>query len=310
MRIYVDCDPGIDDALALAYVAARPEIELVGVGSVFGNNDTATTTGNALRLLELYGRPDVPVARGAGRALAQPPNLGKGVHGENGLGEVALPEPAAAPVDHSAAELLVREARAAPGTIDVLALGPLTNLALALSIEPGLPELLGRVVIMGGAVRAPGNVTPLAEANVANDPEAAECVLAAGFDATLVALDVTMRTVATGPWLDELAAVESHRAQMTSEFLRFYTDVYTRFLGVRQCAMHDPLAAGVLLDPELVTDSVDVPVRVELQGAHARGQTFADLRPNRDLGDKRPAVNLVGDVDGETFFRRMTDALR
>ena len=145
MRIYVDCDPGIDDPLALAYVTGRPDVELVGVGSVFGNNDVTTTTGNALRLLELYGGPEVPVARGAGLPLAQAPRPAKGVHGENGLGEVVLPEPAAAPVDHSAAEMLVRNARSAPGEIDVLALGPLTNLALALSIEPHLPGLLRRV---------------------------------------------------------------------------------------------------------------------------------------------------------------------
>ncbi|MUL43882.1 nucleoside hydrolase [Streptomonospora sp. PA3] len=310
MRIYVDCDPGIDDALALAYLTAESDVELVGVGSVFGNNFVETTTDNALRLLELYGRPEVPVARGTGRALAQPPRAAKAVHGENGLGDVELPEPAAAPVEQSAAELLVDRARSAPGTVDVLALGPLTNLALALSIEPALPELLGRVVIMGGAVRHPGNTTPWAEANIAADPEAAEAVLGAGFDAALVALDVTMRTVATGAWLDGLSGIAGRRAQTTAEFLRFYTDWYTRVFGVRQCAMHDPLAAAVLLDRELVTDAEEIPVRVELRGEYTRGQTIADLRPNRDLGDQRPAVTLVGGVDGDAFFKRMTDALR
>ncbi|GAA4939581.1 nucleoside hydrolase [Streptomonospora halophila] len=310
MRIYVDCDPGIDDALALAYVTAQPDVELVGVGSVFGNNLVPTTTDNALRLLELYGRPDVPVARGAGRALAQPPRPALHVHGENGLGEVELPEPAAAPVELSAAETLVRSARSAPGEIDVLALGPLTNIALALSIEPDLPRLLRRVVVMGGAVRAPGNTAPLAEANVASDPEAADVVLGAGFDTTLVALDVTMRTVADGDWLDGLDRVAGRRAETTAAILRFYTDWYSGMFGVRQCAMHDPLAAAVLIDPTLVTDAVEVPVRVELRGEHTRGQTVADLRLNRDRTDGRPAVTLVGDVDGEAFFKRMTDALR
>ncbi|MFD0801706.1 nucleoside hydrolase [Streptomonospora algeriensis] len=310
MRIYVDCDPGIDDALALAYLTASSEVELVGVGSVFGNNYVPATTGNALRLLELYGRPEVPVARGAERALAQPARAAKEVHGENGLGGVELPDPAAAPVEYSAAEMLVRRARSAPGEIDVLALGPLTNLALALNIEPRLPELLGRVVIMGGAVRHPGNTTPWAEANVAADPEAAEAVLGAGFDTTLVALDVTMRTVAAGGWLDDLERIAGRRAQTTAAFLRFYTDWYSRVFGTRQCAMHDPLAAAVLLDPGLVAEADEVPVRVELRGAHTRGQTVADLRPNRDLSDERPAVTLVGAVDGEAFFKRMTEALR
>jgi len=125
-----------------------------------------------------------------------------------------------------------------------------------------------------------------------------------------VALDVTMRTVSTGAWLDELATVAGPRAETSTAFLRFYTDWYTRVFGTRQCAMHDPLAAAVLLDPDLVTAADEVPVRVELRGEHTRGQTIADLRPNRDTSDERVAVRLVGGVDGEAFFKRMTDALR
>lgn len=310
MRVFVDCDPGIDDALALAYLSARPDVEITGIGAVFGNNGVDTTTDNAVRLMELYGRPGVPVARGATRPLVQPPKLAEHVHGVNGLGDVETPAPHGAPVEESAAELLVRSARSAPGEIDVLALGPLTNLALALALEPELPKLVRRVVIMGGAVQAPGNVTPWAEANISNDPEAAEVVLAAGFDTTLVALDVTMATVAPGSWLDELKTVEGERARQTSAFLDFYFDWYNSLFGVRQCAMHDPLAAAVLLDPEITTASIDVPIRVELKGEHTRGLTIADLRPAPDISDERPSSTLVTDVDGETFLKRMADALR
>ncbi|TDQ51398.1 nucleoside hydrolase [Actinorugispora endophytica] len=309
MRVFVDCDPGIDDALALAYLAARADVELVGVGTVYGNNSVDATTENALRLMELYGRPGVPVAAGAARPLVQPPQLAESVHGDNGLGGVDVPESKARAVAESAAELLVRLARSAPGEIDVLAVGPLTNLALALALEPRLPELVGRVVVMGGAVRVPGNVTPWAEANVHNDPEAADVVLGAGFDLTLVALDVTMRTLARGPWLDELAAVAGERAAYAHRFLDFYVGWYTPVLGERACAMHDPLAAAVLLDPALMTESARVPVRVELRGEHTRGLTIADLRSNA-AEDERPPVTLATGVDVDGFLGRMLDALR
>ncbi|MFF8766557.1 nucleoside hydrolase [Nocardiopsis dassonvillei] len=309
MRVFVDCDPGIDDAVALAYLAARPEVEIVGVGAVFGNNSVDVTADNALRLLELYGRPDVPVAVGAARPLVQPPKLAAHVHGGNGLGDVELPEPAGRPVPETAAGLLVRLARENPGEIDVLAVGPLTNLAIALALEPELPRLVRRLVVMGGAVRVAGNVSSHAEANISNDPEAAEAVFAAGFDLDLVALDITMKTVATTEWLAELATVAGERAARTSAFLDFYADFYSGIFGVRQCAMHDPLAAAVLVDPHLVTESFEAPVQVELTGTLTRGMTVADLRPRPRDDERRPARVVTGVAEAE-FLGRMLDSLR
>ncbi|MFL1379429.1 nucleoside hydrolase [Nocardiopsis protaetiae] len=309
MRVFVDCDPGIDDAVALAYLAARPEVEIVGVGAVFGNGGVEVTADNALRLLELYGRPEVPVAVGASRPLVQEPRLAPHVHGENGLGGVELPAPTKAPVPESAAELLVRLAREYPGELDVLAVGPLTNLAIALGLEPRLPELVRKLVVMGGAVRVPGNVSSHVEANINNDPEAAEAVFAAGFDLDLVALDITMETVATGAWLEELRAVPGVRAARTSEFLDFYADFYKGIFGVRQCAMHDPLAAAVLVDPHLVTEAVEAPVRVELSGSLTRGMTVADLRLSPGRDERRP-TRIITAVAGEEFLGRMLDSLR
>lgn len=305
----MDTDPGIDDAVALAYLSAQPDVEIAGVGSVFGNNPIEVTTGNALGLLELFGRPDAPVARGASRGLVAPPHFAEHVHGRNGLGDVEIPPTEGAPVPESAAELLVRLARQSPGEIDVLTLGTLTNLALALALEPELPRLLGRVVVMGGAVTVPGNTTPWTEANIVKDPEAAERVFAAGFDTTLVALDVTMRTLATGPWLAELAQAPSDRASYCARFLAFYADHYTgRHFSQRACPMHDPLAAGVLLDPSLVTESREVPMRVELDGEHTRGMTIADLRAT-PAEDDRPAITFAAEVDSAEFMRRLMDAL-
>ncbi|WP_047869818.1 nucleoside hydrolase [Nocardiopsis sp. RV163] len=309
MRVFVDCDPGIDDAVALAYLAARPEVEIVGVGAVFGNSSVDVTADNALRLLELYGRPDVPVAVGAARPLVQPPKLAAHVHGSNGLGDVELPEPANRPVSETAAALLVRLARENPGEIDVLAVGPLTNLAIALALEPELPRLVRRLVVMGGAVRVAGNVSSHAEANISNDPESAEAVFAAGFDLDLVALDITMKTVATTEWLAELAAVAGERAVRTSAFLDFYADFYSGIFGVRQCAMHDPLAAAVLVDPHLVTESFEAPVQVELTGTLTRGMTVADLRPRPRDDERRPARVVTGVAEDE-FLGRMLDSLR
>ncbi len=239
----------------------------------------------------------------------QPPRLASHVHGGNGLGDVELPGPSGKPVAESAAELLVRLVRQHPGEIDVLAVGPLTNLAVALGLEPELPRLVRRLVVMGGAVRVPGNVSSHAEANIGNDPEAAEAVFAAGFDLDLVALDITMRTVATPAWLEELRTVPGERAERTSAFLDFYADFYSGIFGVRQCAMHDPLAAAVLVDPHLVTEAVEAPLRVELTGGLTRGMTVADLRPRPKDDDRRPA-RVVTEVAEAEFLGRMLDSLR
>lgn len=309
MRVFVDCDPGIDDAVALAYLAARPDVEIAGVGAVFGNNAVEVTADNALRLLELYGRPDVPVAVGCARPLVQEPRLAPHVHGANGLGDVELPEPARKPVAESAPELLVRLARENPGELDVLAVGPLTNLAVAVGLEPKLPELVRKLVVMGGAVSTPGNVGPHGEANIVNDPESAETVFGAGFDLDLVALDVTMETVATPEWLAELALVAGEKAERTTGFLDFYAGFYSGIYGVRQCAMHDPLAAAVLVDPHLVTGSYDAPIRVETAGTLTRGMTVADRRPVPSADERRP-VRVVTSVADAEFLRLMLDALR
>lgn len=309
MRVFVDTDPGIDDAVALAYLTALPEVEIAGVGAVFGNNPVDVTTENASRLLHLFGRPMVPVGRGAEGPLVGPATFAEHVHGMNGLGEVETPPAPEGAVAGSAAELLVQLARVAPGEIDVLALGTLTNLALALAIEPDLPRLLGRVVIMGGVVTAPGNTTPWAESNIHKDPEAAERVLAAGFTTTLVTLDVTMRTLATQPWLDRLSRTQGTRAEFCAKFLEFYVAHYsTEIFGYTACAMHDPLAAAILVDQSLVTAERQQPVRVELTGTHTRGMTISDLRPT-SAPDDRPTVRVPTEVATEEFLERLLFAL-
>ncbi|PRY00078.1 nucleoside hydrolase [Allonocardiopsis opalescens] len=317
MRIILDTDPGIDDAVAVFYLAAQPGVEIAAVGTVHGNATAEIATRNALGLMEFVGRSEVPVAHGAALPLAQPLHVSDYVHGGNGMGDIEVPwalePPVGAPVrgavDVSAAEQMVRLARAEPGAYDLLALGPLTNVALALQLEPRLPALLRRVVVMGGAISVPGNISPYGEANVWHDPEAADLVLAAGFDLTLVPLDATLRAIAEHPWLQELAGLPGDRARLTSRFLEYYVDFYTGLLGRRGCAMHDPLAAAVLLRPELAT-TVETQVRVELRGGYTRGMTVADLRSDPGTSITAPPVKVVTHTDVPWFLDRLMTALR
>ena len=205
---YLDCDTGIDDALALAYLLASPQADVRGIGTVSGNVSAAVGARNTLDLLQLAGHAHIPVALGAHDPQAGSFHGGAPhVHGANGIGEVSLSTAAAELAPETAAEMLVRLAHEHPGTLRILAIGPLTNIAEALRLDPELPRLVQDITIMGGAAFAPGNITAVAEANIANDPEAAADVLAADWDVTLVPLDVTMSNVLEESHRQELLAV-------------------------------------------------------------------------------------------------------
>lgn len=278
MLLYLDCDPGIDDALAIGYLLAHPDVELALVGSVSGNTDAATAAANARDLLAFFGRPDIPVASGRRDALARPYAGGAPhVHGDNGIGGVELPISTAPFTPGSAAEELIRLARSRPGELHVLAVGPLTNLAAALELDPGLASLVADVTIMGGAALAPGNITHVAEANIHNDPEAAAIVLAAEWDVTLVPLDATMQQRFEAADRDALLA-GGERAQALGRMLDTYFGFYTPILGRPSSALHDPLAAAVLTGEAVVAHSARVPVAVDATDGPGRGQTIADLR--------------------------------
>ena len=308
-RIVLDTDPGIDDALAILYLAGTPDAEIVAVGAAPGNISTTLAAENALRLLDLIEQPHVPVAVGPPAPLRQSPEASS-AHGEDGLGGEAGPASARRPVAESAAEQLVRLARSRPGELSVLALGPLTNLALALLLEPELPSLLREVVWMGGAVHAPGNRTPHAEFNAWHDPEAAERVLAGGFALTMVPLDATAAAHADPDWVAAVAESGHPRAQFATRILKHYVDFYERAIGLRGCLMHDPLAAAVMLDPGLVGSCEERQVAVELTGTHTRGMTVTDRRPyRRPGGDPRGPVRVVVAADTATMLDRMRHAL-
>lgn len=272
--LYVDCDTGIDDALAIAYLLTRPQVAIAGIGTVSGNIDAAAAAANTLRILSLAGRTDIPVAVGdvnRGKRAAT-------VHGANGIGDVTLPDTGLTPIRRSASELLVYLAHKHPGELSILALGPLTNLAAALDADPHLPELIKDVTVMGGALLAPGNVTPAAEANTHNDPEAAHRVLAASWPITLIPLGLTLD--------DRLDLHEQQRLQLASTplaralgaMVRHYAIFYIGTFGVPVPALHDPLATAVAIGDVVPLVAPTVHVSVDTTDGPNRGRTTADLR--------------------------------
>lgn len=315
MRIVLDTDPGVDDAFAILYLAAQPDVELVAVGSVHGNVPAPLAADNALRLLDLAGLTHVPVAVGAHQPLIQPLHTAEFVHGPDGLGGHAGPASPRTPVAESAAEQLVRLARAHPGELTLIALGPLTNIALATMLEPELPNLVRALTVMGGAVTVPGNITPYADANTWHDPEAADIVLRAGYNLTLVGLDATETARADATWLNRLTALDTPQARYANAILAHYADVYTRLIGEKVCTLHDPLAAAITVNPGLATYR-ELVLGVELTGTHTRGQVVADLRAlARDtniestIGTNRRPVRVVEIVQAQAFLEGLLAAL-
>ncbi len=299
---YYDCDTGIDDALSLTYLVTSPSVDLLGVGSVSGNVDSAIAARNCLDLLALLGRSDIPVAVGAHNPLVGTFDGGAPqVHGDNGIGNIALPAAGTVPVDESAAQMLVRLAREHPGRLRVLATAPLTNLALALRMEPRLPELVAEVTLMGGAALVPGNVTAVAEANIINDAEAAAAVFGADWPITVVPLDVTMDQVMTEQHRRQLAAIDHPAAERLAAMLEYYFGYYTPILGRPSAAMHDPLAAAVAVGAVRVGRAPSIHVTVDAGSGPGRGQTICDLRgrfvgfPPQDGAHCRVVLDLAED---------------
>lgn len=280
--VYFDCDTGIDDSLALAYLLASPEIHLVGIGTVSGNVSAEQAAENTLRLLALAGRTDVPVAVGAHDPLARAFDGGAPhVHGANGIGGVELPPSGVVPVTESAAQLLLRLSHEHAGSLEVITVGPTTNIAIALRLDPSLPERVAQVTTMGGAALVPGNVTPVAEANIWNDPEAAAELVSAAWDVTLVPLDVTLENVLDEDDRAVLLGSDVPIARAVGEMLDFYFDFYVELYGRRCSALHDPLAAAIAVGGVHATVAPAVGVVIDATDGPGRGQTICDLRGQR-----------------------------
>jgi len=308
-RMILDTDPGIDDAMAILFALRRPGIRLEALTTVFGNTDVDTATVNALRILELAGRSEIPVARGASRSLLRPfTKAADHVHGKNGLGGIELPEPRSRPVSETASDLIIRMARANPGEITLCPVGPITNVAVALTRAPEIAGLLKEIVVMGSTIFQPGIQgipTPLADANFWNDPEAAQIVLRSGARITLVGMDVTMKVLLTVPLSEAIARDGGPLGRTLMEIAAFYMTSYaTMYPGIAGCGMHDPLAVAIAEDRSLVRTE-RMCVDIELAGTLTRGMTVAD---RRRTAASRQNADVCLDVDADRFTELFASA--
>lgn len=324
-------DTGVDDALALIYLLASPDAEVVGIASTGGNVAVQQVCENNLGLLELCGATGIPVSKGSGETLTGPMRSTSKVHGPRGIGYAELPPTKGRLTGYDSATAWVRAANAFPGKLIGVATGPLTNLALALRAEPALPSLLRRLVIMGGSYDYRGNTTAAAEWNISVDPEAAAEVLAAWpvkaaapqWLPTLCGLNLTHNVAVTPEILARLAAAAGSTTTVMSvrdergtrscasnplirvieDALRFYLEGYHDNGHGYQAHLHDPLAAAVALDPQLVSTRAAT-VHVELADTPSRGMTVVDWSEGR-RGNLETANALIGiGVDAAVFFDR------
>ena len=288
-RILLDCDPGLDDALALVFSHGDPGLDLVAVTTVGGNVSLDATTGNALRLRDHLGFPSVPVAAGAGAPLARSAQNAAHVHGDSGLGAVELAPATTALDSRHAVDIIIDAIRAAPGEIHLVATGPLTNIALAVQRDPGIVGLVASVVIMGGSFTR-GNATPAAEFNVYADPEAAAVVFGAGWQVVMVGLDLTLQAVATPPIVDRMRALGRLGTELLAPLATFWVDPKDpEFPGQ---AVHDVCAVAYVARPDLF-ETRDARVEVETEGRFTSGMTVVDF--SSPAPNARVAVRL--DVD-------------
>jgi inosine-uridine nucleoside N-ribohydrolase len=297
--ILLDCDPGHDDAIALLLALASPELELLGVTTVAGNQTLEKTTANAIRVLDFVGRDDIPVAAGAAAPLVRPPFVAAYVHGETGLDGPDLPPPQREPLPQHAADFLAEQIRARDGAVTLVPTAPLTNIALLFALHPDArPE---RIVLMGGAI-AEGNVTPAAEFNVWADPEAAARVFASGIDVTMIGLDVTHKALFTPAHAQRL---EGRTGEVVRALLQFYGEFHRKQYGWDGSPIHDAVAVAHVARPDLV-DTVERGVEVDTGPELSRGRTYVDLW--RRAGWEPNAHVAVG-IDADGFLDLLIERL-
>jgi inosine-uridine nucleoside N-ribohydrolase len=303
MKILFDCDPGHDDAIALLLALASPEVDLVGVTTVHGNQTLEKTTVNALKLLEFVGRTDVPVAAGAARPLRREPFVAEYVHGESGMDGPVLLHPTTAPDPRHAVDFMAETIEASSDPITLVPTGPLTNVGLFLARYPEVAAKLERIVLMGGAY-GEGNVTPAAEFNIWVDPEAADRVFQSGLDVTMIGLDVTHQAI-FGPEPTVRLKAAGRVGAMVAELLEFYGRFHKQSYGWDGSPIHDAVAMAHAFRPGIV-QTVQVGVKVDCGEELGRGRTNCDLR-GRVGWD--PNAHVAVGIDSEAFIELLVERL-
>lgn len=307
-KIILDLDTGVDDALALSYALASEELELIGVTGTYGNVLMDTGVRNNLAILELFGRTDVPVYAGLPHASTRDGfevlDISEFIHGKNGIGEAELPDPQGAIAPEPAVDFLVNSVREFGDDLVIVATGPMTNLAAAINQDPAFADN-AHIVIMGGALTVPGNVAPWAEANINQDPDAANELFQQAKDVTMIGLDVTLQTLLTyeetARWRGLGTAGGDFLAVATDYYIKAYETTAPHLGG---CGLHDPLAVAVAVDPSLVT-CLDINMKVDTEG-ETRGRTIGD---EERLNDPVKTARVAVGVDVDRFLGELMQRL-
>ncbi|KAG1331257.1 Uridine nucleosidase 1 [Cocos nucifera] len=312
-KVVIDTDPGIDDAMAIFVALNSPEIEVIGLTTIYGNVYTTLATRNALHLLEIAERTDIPVAEGSHVTITKGTKLriADFVHGADGLGNLNFSPPKGKPIDQSAAAFLVEQANLYPGKVTVVALGPLTNVALAIQLDPAFPKKIGQIVLLGGAFSVNGNVNPAAEANIFGDPEAADIVFTSGADILAVGINVTHQVVLTEADRNKLALSNGKYAQYLCKILEIYFSYHHEAYSTQAVYLHDPTALLAAVNPSLLTYTEGA-VRVQTSGI-TRGLTIFDNTKKRYAEitewSNKPTVKVAVTVDAPAIVELVVDRL-
>ena len=321
-RIIIDTDPGVDDAMAIFLALRSPELKVEAITAVSGNVPLELTLPNALRLAEIAGRTDIPIAGGASVPLVRRLITAKYVHGNNGLGGVEFPAPTLKPIAETATQLISRIVRANPGQITIVAVGPLTNIGTLLRADPEIVGMIPQIVIMGGSLSG-GNITPAAEFNLYVDPEAARIVFDAGIPLTMVGLDVTEKVLLREEHIQSLERTQNPVSQAAGKIMRATLNRAHKGIDATVIAMHDPLAVASLIDPKLLKLQ-DYYVEVETEGEFTAGMTVgyahAPVRPSAPMvaasasqpdpdTSFHPNAKVAVGVDPERFFNLLMSRL-
>lgn len=309
-KMILDLDTGVDDALAIAYALADPEVDLIGIVSSYGNNLLDVCAENSLKLLELLGHTDIPVFKGLPHSCTTDHfdvmQVSKDIHGDNGIGDVELPAPSRALEEQSGVDFYIEAAHKYGKDLIIIPTGPMTNLAAALKKDPEIADLIGNVTFMGGALTVEGNVTPVAEANINQDPKAADEVMKSNLPLTMVGLDVTLRTLLTKNETKQWRELGTASGKAFADITDFYIDAYYNLdIDKRGCALHDPLAVGVGIDPSFVS-TISLFMKVVYQEGPYYGRTISD---NAKLNDPNPNVKVAVNVDKERYLKAFMDRL-